>query len=70
MNESVLRPPVVTGIKLVITLDPKTGQVRVDGPINDKILCYGLLEMARECIAEHTKQEQSRILVARPQVVI
>ena len=30
-----------------------TNQVLVDGPINDKVLCYGLLETAKDAIRDH-----------------
>lgn len=38
---------------LVITLDLKTGGVNVNGPIGDKVMCYGILQMAHEAIYEH-----------------
>lgn len=41
-----------TGIQLVITLTPE-GQVQVAGPLNDRVLCYGLLESARDAIREY-----------------
>lgn len=37
-------------VKLTIALDPSTGQVNVNGPIGDRLLCFGLLEMAKEAI--------------------
>lgn len=56
-------------VKLVISLD-SGGQINVNGPINDRILCFGLLEMAKDAINAHAKQQQSNILVARPRVVV
>ena len=29
------------------------GQIQVNGPINDKILCYGLLEAAKDAIRDY-----------------
>ena len=41
----------MTEIQLVITL--KQGQgVEVHGPIQDKVLCYGLLEAAKDAIRD------------------
>ena len=37
-------------VQLVITLKP-TG-VEVSGPIGDKVLCYGLLESAKDAIRD------------------
>ncbi len=40
-------------IQLVISFDQATGQVSVSGPIDNKLLSYGLLEVARDTIAAH-----------------
>lgn len=37
-------------ITLAITFDPQTGRTKIDGPIHDKLLCYGLLEVGRQMI--------------------
>ena len=43
------------------------GRIQVSGPIHDKLLCYGLLESARDAIKEHTdKMAPPAIQVARP----
>ena len=53
-------------IELVITLDPNTG-VQVRGPLQDMILCYGLLEMAKDAIRRNAeKAAESRIVSAPP----
>lgn len=44
-------------IELLIALDD-TGQVQVTGPIDQTLLCYGLLEIARDVIAEHKAKAQ------------
>ena len=36
-------------VKLIIELQ-QDGVVKVQGPIHDKIFCYGLLEMAKDAI--------------------
>jgi hypothetical protein len=38
--------------QMLITL-MSDGQLAVQGPIQDKILCYGMMETARDIIAAH-----------------
>lgn len=40
---------------LTISLDEKG--IRVEGPVTDKMLCYAMLEMARDAIKEGTRPE-------------
>lgn len=40
-------------IKIMLTQD---GQVQVSGPLHDKILCLGLLEMAKQTIHDYKGQ--------------
>lgn len=56
--------------KLTITLDAMTGQVNVSGPINDRLLCFGMMELAKQAINDHAKAQQSQILVARPKIIV
>lgn len=37
------------------------GSVQVNGPINDKVLCFGLLEVAKITIANHKPAEQALV---------
>lgn len=39
-------------IKLEITMNVETGNVNVSGPVENKGLCYGMLEMARDAIKD------------------
>lgn len=48
-------------VQVVITMGPNG--VNVQGPLNDKLLCYGLLEVARDMIQSH-KPEQPGIVIA------
>lgn len=57
---------ITSEIKLVISFDPSTGQVNVNGPINDRLFVFGLLELAKEAINAHSVQQQKQIMVARP----
>lgn len=52
------QPPNV--VQLLIEWVPGSGEVAVQGPVGDKILCYGLLGMARDAIASW-KPPETRI---------
>lgn len=47
-------------IELHIVLND-AGQVSVTGPLENRLLCYGLLEAAKEVIAAHQAQSQRRV---------
>lgn len=51
--------------KITIVFDTETGKVSVDGPINDKLLCFGLLELAKNAINEHARGAASELLLAK-----
>ena len=52
--------------RLIISVDPKTGEVNINGPIQDRIFCFGILELAKQAINAHADQQAKRILVAQP----
>ena len=54
-------PPEVT---MTITMR-HSGEMAVSGPIQNKILCYGMLEIARQCIQDHGKGDDPVIAVPR-----
>lgn len=41
-------------ISLTITLNQATGQVHVSGPIDNKLVCYGMLAVAHDVIAQRS----------------
>ncbi len=43
-------------VTLTITLD-EGGKVGINGPLQDKILCYGLLECAKVVIAQYAAKD-------------
>ena len=43
-------------VKLQITLSPN-GEVSVTGPIENAMLCYGLLEAAKDVIRNHVQKK-------------
>jgi hypothetical protein len=49
-------------VTLTITWEGPRTPVNVTGPIDDKCLCYGLLEAAKDAVRDHI--EQNRKLVA------
>jgi hypothetical protein len=51
------RPAKVT---LTITLDDKGG-VEVNGPIDQTLFCYGLLEVAKDTIRRHGEEQARRV---------
>jgi uncharacterized protein YfeS len=51
-------------IRMVIDFDPRTGQVQVNGPIDNKLLALGLLELARKAIWEFDPAKAAGILLA------
>lgn len=56
----------MTPVQLLIERDER-GKVSISGPINDKALCYGLLECARDAIKDFIdKQAQQQITLAKP----
>ena len=43
-------------VVLTITLDQATGNVNVTGPIDNKFVAFGMIEMAKEAISEWHRQ--------------
>ena len=39
-------------VALIIRFNPATGHVNIEGPLDQRMLCYGLLEMAREILSK------------------
>lgn len=49
-------------VELIITVS-NGGEIRVHGPIHDKILCFGLLEIAKDIVRTYKPEEQSNIVM-------
>jgi hypothetical protein len=47
-------------IQLTITLDDN-GAINVNGPIDNPLVCYGLLVMAKDAIAAHIANQARRV---------
>lgn len=48
---------------LTITMTD-AGEVGVVGPIENQVLCYGLLEVARDIVLDHSKKKAEQRIVA------
>jgi hypothetical protein len=51
-------------IQLTIKYEESTGRIEVTGPIKNKILCYGLMELARESLSTYTPEKEKLINIA------
>lgn len=49
-------------IKLILELNPLDGSVNISGPIHDKILCYGLLELGKDIIRNYKPNDSGLII--------
>lgn len=56
-------------MELKIVVDD-SGAVQVSGPIDNKVVAYGLLEVAKEAIATHHLQSQNKIQPAPAGLII
>lgn len=60
--------PVAQLIELRITFDPATGQVNLnasEGAISQRLLMYGILDMARDIVHEYATNAQVRAAAQR-----
>jgi hypothetical protein len=56
-------------VELKITVDD-AGKISVNGPISNRMLCYGMLEMARDAINKFVDQNQSPIVQVPPGTIV
>ena len=52
-------------IQMVITFNSNTGSVQVVGPINNRTLSYGMLEMAKEAIYDLKEKNKPQIQIPK-----
>ena len=50
--------------QMVITFNEETGDINVNGPVNNKGLCYLMLECARDAVKDSVDKAQQRIVPA------
>lgn len=53
-------------VELLISMDPQTGAVQLQGPLDNAVLCLGLLDMARDLVHERRKQAPERPRLVLP----
>jgi hypothetical protein len=51
---------------MTITLDQLTGAVRVTGPIENRFVAYGMLELAKDAVRMTCEQKQSGSRIVLP----
>lgn len=51
-------PNVVARLEILLN---DNGQVQVNGPIADRVLCYGLLEVAKDSVQAYTIEQQRQV---------
>jgi len=52
-----------TTLVLTITFDQMTGQVNVTGPVENGLVCYGMLECAKDAIRNFAAQRTQRAIL-------
>ncbi len=48
---------------LIITLQDD-GKLNVNGPLHNPLMCYGMLEIAKDVIRAHAQKQESRVKLA------
>ena len=54
------------GFKLVIEWEGPGTPIRVNGPIGNKMVCYAMLEGAKDAVREYVERHQALITLAPP----
>ena len=54
-------PPLQFQLIVTLTDDGESKNVQVQGPIKDKVLCYGMLEMAKDAIRDYRPPPSLRV---------
>jgi hypothetical protein len=39
-------------VQVLLDFDPRTGSLKIHGPIGNKMLMYGMLELAKDCVSK------------------
>lgn len=55
-------------VTLIITMD-ENGDIRLQGPVSELGLCYGMLELAKDAIRAHNAKGQELVKVGEGLVV-
>jgi hypothetical protein len=57
-------------IQLTIILDTDTGSTSVNGPIDNQVLAYGMLQVARDAVYDRKRKAAESIIVQPEQGII
>lgn len=57
-------------VQITVDFDPATGAVRLNAPLQNRVLCYGLLQMAMEIIAKQDNKAPKPSSIVVPQIKI
>lgn len=60
-------------VTLTINYNKRTGLVKCDGPVNDPVLCYGMLELAKDVVRMAMMEQARQAMaqqIARPNVIL
>jgi hypothetical protein len=52
-------------VRLVIELEPKSGEIGLQGPLENRLLCVGMLELAKSMVLQQqpkAPEEKPRVL--------
>lgn len=52
-------------VQLILTMD-ETGSLQVAGPLDQTLLCYGMLEQAKDAIRNHHAQRANKVQPPSP----
>lgn len=56
---------------VTITFNARTGVMNIEGPLDQGVLCYGILEQAKDLVRVHgLKKNQQRPTIVRPPGVL
>lgn len=59
-----------TQFKLIIDYNAFTGQISVSGPLNNRMLSYGMLKMAELAVQDEYEKEKRKSPVQAPPVAV
>lgn len=72
MSDDATQQPDPAQISFTISFNARTGDLHVQGPLDQQVLCYGMLERARDLVQAHAlkKKAMEHQGIARPSMVI
>jgi hypothetical protein len=56
----------VPQIEILITLDMQNGQIGVQGPIDNAVMAYGMLEAAKVAVGDYQREKAAGNRIVQP----